>query len=518
MTELADVEFAIECAPEDAEPARTLASEIKKTAHLAWPVILAQLAIVGMNLVDTILAGRISSQILAEVAIGSAIWGTSLLWIIGTMMAVSPEVSGLRGKSLASSDTAKMTLASSDTAKMTLASSDTAKMTLASSDTAKMTLASSDRASVTSNKLLANTLMQALYLGLLVLITVLVVAPLAPHLMRVLKVDATLIPGASAFLYGILWGAPALTWSMCLQKFCEGMGRTKPGLYVSVAGLVLLIPLCYALLDGHFGMPRLLAQGAGIATAIVMWFNALTMTIYVRVQFKSVGALRQWTLPDFKHIRALAAVGVPIAITILMEAGLFYAVLLLMSRFGKDWVAAHSVAINVASIAFMMPLGLANAVTVRAGFAHGRGDRAGERLAGVSGICLCLATQAISAVVMLLFALPIANLYLPHEPAVALVTAKLLFLAAIFQFPDGVQAISNGALRGLRDTRWPMILTSIAYWGLGFPLAHQLAFATKFGPTGLWYGFILGLSAAAVFLTVRFFRLTRVSPHRRHGD
>ncbi len=475
MTELADVEFAIECAPEDAEPARTLASEIKKTAHLAWPVILAQLAIVGMNLVDTILAGRISSQILAEVAIGSAVWGTSLLWIIGTMMAVSPEVSSLRGKSNALNAPGK-----------------------------------GHPDALSSNKLLADTLMQALYLGLLVLISVLVLAPLAPHLMRALKVDATLIPGASAFLYGILWGAPALTWSMCLQKFCEGMGRTKPGLYVSVAGLVLLIPLCYALLDGHFGMPRLLAQGAGLATAIVMWVNAIAMTIYVRVQFKEVGALRRFSRPDVRHIRALAAVGVPIAITILMEAGLFYAVLLLMSRFGKDWVAAHSVAINVASIAFMMPLGLANAVTVRAGFAHGRGDKAGERLAGVSGICLCLATQAISAAIMLLFALPIANLYLPHEPAVALVTAKLLFLAAIFQFPDGVQAISNGALRGLRDTRWPMVLTSIAYWGLGFPLAHQLAFATKFGPTGLWYGFILGLSAAAVLLTLRFFRLTRI--------
>ena len=464
MTAVAEIELDPMIDPDidpgDAEPARTLGSEVRKTAHLAWPVILGQLAIVGMNLVDTILAGRISSQILAEVAIGSAVWGAALLWIIGTMMAVSPAVSSLRGKM--------------------------------------------------REDQLADTLTQALYLGAFVLMMVFLLAPLAPSLMRAMKVEPTLIPGATAFLKGILWGAPALTWYICLQKFCEGMGRTKPGLYFSVAGLLLLIPLCYALLNGHFGMPRLLAQGAGLATAIVMWVNAIVITIYVRRQFKAQGLLRRFSRPDFKHIRALASVGVPIAVTILMEAGLFYAVLLLMSRFGKDWVAAHSVAINVASIAFMLPLGLANAVTVRAGFAHGRGDVAGMRLAGVSGICLCLATQAISASVMLLFALPIANLYLPHEPAVAIVAAKLLFLAAIFQFPDGVQAISNGALRGLHDTRWPMILTTIAYWGLGFPLAHQLAFGTKFGPTGLWYGFILGLSAASVLLTVRFFRLTRV--------
>ena len=478
--------IALDIDPADAQPARTLGSEVKKTAHLAWPVILGQLAIVGMNLVDTILAGRISSQILAEVAIGSAVWGTALLWIIGTMMAVSPAISSLRGK---------------------MREHPSAALAARSSTTSAALAARSSTTSVEDQ--LADTVTQALYLGLLVVLVVLILAPLGPHLMHAMKVEPSLIPGATAFLHGILWGAPALTWYICLQKFCEGMGRTKPGLYFSVAGLILLVPLCYALLNGYFGMPRLLAQGAGLATAIVMWVNAIVITIYVRYQFKTQGVLRRFSRPDFKHIRALASVGVPIAITILMEAGLFYAVLLLMSRFGKDWVAAHSVAINVASIAFMMPLGLANAVTVRAGFAHGRGDVAGVRLAGVAGICLCLATQAISASIMLLFALPIANLYLPHEPAVAIVAAKLLFLAAIFQFPDGVQAISNGALRGLHDTRWPMILTSIAYWGLGFPLAHQLAFGTQFGPAGLWYGFIMGLSAASVLLTVRFFRLTR---------
>ena len=491
MTASVDPEFdpmiALDIDPSDAEPARTLASEIKKTAHLAWPVILGQLAIVGMNLVDTILAGRISSQILAEVAIGSAVWGTALLWIIGTMMAVSPAVSSLRGKMR-----------------------DDPSAALAARPASISAALAARPASTSAENQLADTVTQALYLGLFVVLLVLILAPLGPHLMRAMKVEPSLIPGATAFLHGILWGAPALTWYICLQKFCEGMGRTKPGLYFSVAGLILLIPLCYALLNGHFGMPRLLAQGAGLATAIVIWVNAIVITLYVRYQFKAQGVLRRFSRPNFKHIGALASVGVPIAITILMEAGLFYAVLLLMSRFGKDWVAAHSVAINVASIAFMMPLGLANAVTVRAGFAHGRDDVSGMRLAGVAGICLCLATQAISASIMLLFALPIANLYLPHEPAVAIVAAKLLFLAAIFQFPDGVQAISNGALRGLHDTRWPMILTSIAYWGLGFPLAHQLAFGTQFGPTGLWYGFIMGLSAASVLLTVRFFRLTRV--------
>lgn len=438
---------------------RKLGREILRTAQLAWPVVLAQLAIVGMNLVDTVLAGRVSAQILGEVAIGSAVWGVLLLWLIGTMMAVAPAVSSARGAQ--------------------------------------------------RPELLADTLCQAIYLGIIVVLVALLVAPLLPFLMQTLRVDASLIPGAMSFVHGVLWGAPALTWYIALQKFCEGMGRTRPGLYFSGIGLLLLMPLCFALLNGAWGLPRYLAFGAGLATAIVHWFCAIGMTIYVYRQFAELDILRRWSRPKFDQIKALAGVGVPIAVTILMEAGLFYSVLLLMSRFGTQWVAAHAVAINVASIAFMMPLGLANAVTVRTGFARGQNDLAGQWLAGIAGISLCLMTQALSASVMLLFALPIASLYLPNDLPVAMMAAQFLFLAAIFQFPDGVQAVCNGALRGMQDTKVPMLLTMIAYWALGFPLAYGLAFFYGFGPQGLWYGFILGLSAAMCLLGARFWRLTR---------
>jgi multidrug resistance protein, MATE family len=445
-------------------PSRTLYSEIKQTATLAWPAVLGQVAIVGMNLIDTVLAGRVSAQVLAEVGLGSAIWGCALLLIFGVMMAVSAETSNIRG--------------------------------------------AMQRGEASSTEL-ASTLTQALYLGVFVLLVVYALAPFAKDLLQFVGVKKSLIPGAVKFVHGILWGAPALCWYVCLLKFCEGMGRTKPALYFSCLGVAALFPLCYGMLNGHFGFPRMLAFGAGLATACVFWINALCLSIYVWVQFKDIGALRTWNTPNFVRIRELAALGVPIAVTILMEAGLFYAVLLLMGRFGKNWVAAHSVAINVASLAFMVPLGLANAVTVRTGFASGKHDAIGVRMAGTSGIVISLLTQAFSAGIMLLFALPIANLYLPNDPETAQIAASLLVLAAIFQFPDGIQAISNGALRGLQDTVWPMVLTSIAYWGLGFPLAHHLAFSSHQGPSGLWYGFIVGLSMAAVLLTTRFWLLTR---------
>jgi multidrug resistance protein, MATE family len=194
---------------------------------------------------------------------------------------------------------------------------------------------------------------------------------------------------------------------------------------------------------------------------------------------------------------------------ILMEAGLFFAAMLLASRFGQNWAAAHIVAVNVASLAFMLPLGLANAVTVRAGFYFGQKDRAAIWRVAQSGWCLCLASQALSALLMFACASLIVALYLPNEPAVAILAAQLLLLAAIFQFPDGIQAVSAGALRGVMDTRVPMLLAGISYWALGFPIAYYLSLHTEWGMRGLWFGFILGLSAAALLLSARFFFVMR---------
>lgn len=414
-----------------------------------------------MNLVDTIAAGRVSAQVLAEVSIGTAMWGIALLFLIGTMMALSPEISNQRGS---------------------------------------------------ERREFAATLAQALYLSMILVVVALLYLQTAPALMRFAGVDATLIPGAMEFLRGIAWGAPALGAYIALLKFCEGMGRPRASLYFGVAGLLMLTPLAFGFVQGAYGLPRWLAYGCGFATAIVHWLNFFGLAIYVFVQFRQQAALRCWPRPDFKRIWAIAKLGLPIAIMILMEAGLFYAVLLQISKFGKNWVAAHSVAINVASLAFMMPLGLAHAVTVRCGFAMGQNNKAGVLRAAKSGWLLCLGSQTISAGIMLSFAIPIAALYLPSEPAVTLMAAQLLFLAALFQFPDGIQAVSAGALRGVLDTQIPMLMTSIAYWALGFPLAYYLAFVAGFGPTGLWYGFILGLTSAALMLPLRFAQVIRRMP------
>ena len=195
-------------------------------------------------------------------------------------------------------------------------------------------------------------------------------------------------------------------------------------------------------------------------------------------------------------------------VSVLMEASLFVATALLIGSLGADVVAGHQIAINVASVAFMLPLGVAMATTVRVGLAVGRGDAVGVRYAGYVGIATCLITQAFSCVVMALLPHAISNLY-TDDANVASISAQLLILAAIFQFSDGIQVTANGALRGLKDTTIPMIITTVAYWGIGMPVGWWLAFRHGMGARGMWIGLIAGLSVAAVLLFSRFATLTR---------
>jgi MATE family multidrug resistance protein len=209
--------------------------------------------------------------------------------------------------------------------------------------------------------------------------------------------------------------------------------------------------------------------------------------------------------PDLRRIGALVHIGLPMAVTLLAEAGLFVAAALIISTLGEEVIASHQVAINIASLFFMIPLGLAMAITVRVGNAVGRGDERGVRYAGFCGIGLTLVTQMVSAGLMLSLPHFIAALY-TRDPAVITLAAQLIMLAGLFQFSDGIQVASNGALRGLKDTRVPMAITLFAYWIVGMPVGWWLAFHHGMGARGMWMGLIAGLSVAAVMLFTRFWR------------
>ncbi|MEX1829590.1 MATE family efflux transporter [Luteibacter sp. CQ10] len=431
--------------------------EVGATFRLALPMIAAQLSAIGTNVVDAVLAGHQGAHTQASVVTGANIWVLAIVTGIGTMMAVPPTVAQLDG--------------------------------------------AGRRTEVGA------TFHQALYiawgLGILLGIGVWHASPL----MALFGVVESMRHDVTAFLHAIAFAAPALTTYFALRGLSEGLSMPRPSMYFSFGGLLVLAPLGYVLMYGKLGFPVMGARGSGIATAIVLWLEMIGFGIYVLLHrnYRDLGLRRRMARPDARQIGQLLHVGVPMAVTLLMEAGLFVAVALLIGRLGETVTASHHVALNVASVAFMIPLGLSMAITVRVGNAVGRRDATAVRYAGLSGISLVLVTQFISSGAMLLFAAPIAGLY-TNDPAVIAMASQLLVLAGFFQFSDGIQVASNGALRGMKDTRVPMVITLFAYWGVGMPVGWWLAFGHGLGARGMWMGLIAGLSMAAILLFARFWR------------
>ena len=438
--------------PEHHRYRRHLADTIK----LASPVVVAQLSAMGMNVVDTLVAGRLGAAALGGVAVGAAVYSFTLLLTVGILGAVTPTVAQLFG--------------------------------------AKRFDEIAPRAR------------QAWWLVLGLGLFIMLVCFGAGPVLRLIGVDEALYPHARDFLRGIGFGGPALAAMFMLRGYADGLGRTKPGMVVSFVGLVALIPLAIGLAFGIGPIKPMGTLGLGLATAAVLWIEALALAWYLHRAswFQRFGSILDFDRPDGSALRALLAIGAPLAFAWQMEGGLFIVVALLMGRIGGDWAAAHQIAINVASVAFMIPLGLSQAVTVRVGHARGAGDVLGVRRAGLSGLLLALGTQAFSAAVMLVFAAQLTRLYAPDSPELVPLAVQLMFLAGIFQLSDGIQVVAAGALRGLKDTQFPMLITAFAYWGVGFPLAWLLGFTAGWGGPGMWVGFIAGLTMAAIGMNWRF--------------
>jgi MATE family multidrug resistance protein len=339
----------------------------------------------------------------------------------------------------------------------------------------------------------------------------------AEPLIDFIGVTPSLRHDVQRFLLAISWGAPALTCYFALRGLSEGLSLTRPSMYFSLGGLVLLIPLGYVLMFGKLGIPPQGAHGCGVATAIVLWLEMLAFGLYVmrHRNYRGLGLFDRFERPQLRRIGALIHIGLPMAVSLLAEAGLFVATALIIATLGEDVIASHQVALNIASLFFMIPLGLAMAITVRVGNAVGRGDARGVRYAGFCGIGLTLVTQLFSAGLMLTMQHYIAALY-TNDPKVIALAMQLIMLAGLFQFSDGIQVASNGALRGLKDTRIPMAITLFAYWIIGMPVGWWLAFHHGLGARGMWMGLIAGLSVAAVMLFIRFWRSAWKQRWRAH--
>ena len=428
---------------------------------LAGPLIVNNLAIAGIHFADAVMAGRIGAETLAAVAIGGSIWFFGFTLCMGILMAISPIAARHFGAG--------------------------------------------------SKELIGRYTRQGIYIGLIfsaLLITFFQFN--VGSILSAIGIDSSFRHLTEGYVKAIVWGAPGIFTFLALRFTTEGIGATKPIMYASIASLVINVFLNWVLMFGNLGAPALGAVGCGIASAITMWSIMIGLGIYMlRAKrysplkiFARVGKFR----PD--SVKEILVLGVPIAITITAEAGLFNAVSVLMGTRGAAIAAAHQVAINFAMTTFMIPLALSAAITVRVGHALGAGNPAAARFSGTIGLVTCALFMTCSAAFMLMFRDTVVLIY-TNDPAVTSIAISLLLAAAIFQIGDGVQIGAAGVLRGYKDTRFPMVINVFAYWVLAFPLAYMAAITYQAPPVYTWGAFIVGLWVAAVLLTWRFARLSK---------
>lgn len=312
-----------------------------------------------------------------------------------------------------------------------------------------------------------------------------------------------------------MWGLIPGLATLALRAFFSALSRAQAVLWSALAGTLANGVLNYMFIFGNWGAPEMGVRGAALASVIsgVLIFLVLAGWIKFNREFAVYDLFVRFWRPDWHAFREIVRLGLPIGLTVIAEVSLFFASTVMMGWLGTATLAAHGIALQLASIAFMVPLGLANAATVRVGQAFGRGDGHGLRRAALMALYVAGGFAVFSALLFLVIPETLISLFLDDtksEAAEVLVTAvPLLAIAGCFQFFDSVQAVGAGLLRGLKDTRVPMIMAVISYWGLGMPAALFLGFGAGFGGQGIWWGLAIGLAGAAFLLNYRFFRSER---------
>lgn len=445
-------------------------SELRALLSLVIPILGGQVAQTANGFVDTVMAGAVSPADLAAVAIGASIWVPLFLFMVGVIIAATPILSQHIGAG--------------------------------------------------RHERVVPTAWQALWLALAVGILGFIAARHAVLLFDALDVPSRLRDMTAEYLNGLSWGLPGVALFIGMRSYSESLSHPKPVLVISLIGLLANIPLNYIFIHGLFGMPAMGGPGCGVATAIVMWLMAVLMWFYVRhgTHYRTrtpPGTHIDGRLhgPDPRALLAMLALGLPIGMAIFFEVSIFSVIAILLARLGEQVVAGHQIALNFASLTFMLPLSVGLALTVRTGLAAGAGDQAAARRAVQVGLALSTAIALFNALVLLLGRHAIPALY-TEDAAVRALAAALLVYAAIFQLPDALQVTANGALRGFHDTRRPMWITLFAYWCIGLPVGWLLGFGTLFGmplitplgPQGFWIGLVAGLAVAALMLNLRLAR------------
>ncbi|MEX0350237.1 MAG: MATE family efflux transporter [Paracoccaceae bacterium] len=313
---------------------------------------------------------------------------------------------------------------------------------------------------------------------------------------------------ASTYLRVAGWGLLPALLVMVMKSYLAALERTQIVFWITIAAAVTNGLTNYALIFGNWGAPQMGVTGAAIASVVTQMVALVAVVIYAVRVLPEHALFRRFWRPDWEMFARVFRLGVPIGLTMLSEVTMFASSAVMMGWLGAIPLAAHGIALQLASATFMVHLGLSNAATIRAGNAYGRKDRAHLARGALVVTIMSLAISAVAVTLFLVFPEQLISLFMesddPHRGQILLIGTGLLAVAALFQTVDGAQVIALGVLRGVQDTTGPMVIAALSYWLVGIPASYVLGFQMGWGGVGVWSGLVLGLACAAVLLMARF--------------
>jgi multidrug resistance protein, MATE family len=445
-----------------------LIHELTETLRLAVPMALTQLSQIAMMATDLAFIGRLGNEAVAAAALAGTVYFVSFTIGMGLVSAVAP----LAAQAFGARDPRQMRRA----------------------------------------------LRTGLWAGLLISLPIMPFSLYGEPILLALGQTPATARLAQHYLFGLVWGVTPALWFMAIRGFMGAVNRPQPALWITLGAIPANALLVYLLIYGEWGFPRLELFGAGLATTMVN-FGTVVASLWIatsRPPFRKYRVLgRIWRI-DWRLMRRLVGIGAPISLSFMLEYGMFSAASLLMGLISTTALAAHQVALQITTILFMVPYGIAMAATVRVGHAIGRNDPGAVKRAGFVAILLGVVLVAGFTLAVIAGRFAIARLFFgvaEDAGTTVALTANLLLVGATFFIADGVQGIAAGSLRGMNDTRVPLLFAVISYWLIGFALACLLGFQTGLGAIGVWIGLSVGTAIYATLLTLRFRLLaSRLSP------
>jgi len=419
---------------------------------LALPVVVVQVGWMAMGVVDTMMVGHLSATALASVALGNLYYFGVTIFGMGVLMALDPIVAQAVG--------------------------------------------AGDGVGVSRG------VQRGLVLSLLLtVLSVLLLLPASTVLMM-LRQPPEVLPDAAGYVDATIAGVFPLFAFTVLRQSLQAMSRVAPIVVAVIAANLANGALNWVFIYGHLGSPAMGAVGAGVATSISRWLLAFLLLGFAWRDLRPV--LRPWRRDAFAigPLGRMLAIGLPIGAQFVLEASAFNVIGLMMGWLGTAAMGGHQVAINLASLTFMVPLGVSSAAAVLVGQAVGRGDAPAARRLATAALACGVGFMSLTAIAFLTAHGPLARVY-SADPQVLAVAAALIPVAGVFQIFDGTQVVAIGVLRGAGDTRTPMVVAMLGYWLLGMPTSLYLGFRAGAGAAGLWWGLVVGLAVVAIVLLTR---------------